>query len=155
MAVNKNFVVKNGLEVNNNLIFADATNKRVGIASTTPNYTLNVAGGIGVTDAYVSGFTTFSGAIIAVVAEAPHSECRHGTGNTGCKHYLITMNDNYSSLEVSGISIYTAGGGTMGQNTIGKIEKVSGTTNQWRLWFKKGSNYYTTYVRGCTIKGIY
>ena len=100
-------------------------------------------------------YLDFSGAIIAVVAEAPYSGCRHGTGNTGCKHYLITMNDNYSSLEVSGISIYTAGGGTMGQNTIGKIEKVSGTTNQWRLWFKKGSNYYTTYVRGCTIKGIY
>ena len=60
MAVNKNFVVKNGLEVDSNLIFADATNKRVGIASTTPNYTLNVAGGIGVTDAYVSGFTTLT-----------------------------------------------------------------------------------------------
>ena len=61
MAVNKNFVVKNGIEVNNNLIFADATTNRVGIASTTPNYTLNVAGGIGATDLYISGVSTFIG----------------------------------------------------------------------------------------------
>ena len=61
MAVNKNFVVKNGLEVDTNLIFADPANKRVGIASTTPNYTLNVAGGIGATDLYISGVSTFIG----------------------------------------------------------------------------------------------
>jgi len=37
MATNKNFVVKNGLEVNTQLLFADATNNKVGIASTQPN----------------------------------------------------------------------------------------------------------------------
>ena len=60
MAVNKNFVVKNGLEVNENLILANADDKRVGIASTTPNYTLDVSGGIGATDLVVSGFTTLT-----------------------------------------------------------------------------------------------
>ena len=59
MAVNKNFVVKNGLEVNTNLIVGNAETKRVGIASTTPQYTLDVSGGIGATDLYVSGFSTF------------------------------------------------------------------------------------------------
>ena len=58
MAVNKNFVVKNGLEVNNNLIIANAETKRVGIGSTVPQYTLDVSGGIGATDLYVAGFTT-------------------------------------------------------------------------------------------------
>ena len=58
MAVNKNFVVKNGLEVNNNLIIADPETKRVGIGSTVPQYTLDVSGGIGATDLYISGFTT-------------------------------------------------------------------------------------------------
>ena len=58
MAVNKNFVVKNGLEVNNNLIIADPETKRVGIGSTVPQYTLDVSGGIGATDLYVAGFTT-------------------------------------------------------------------------------------------------
>tara|TARA_B100000287_G_scaffold274817_1_gene258836 strand:+ start:2068 stop:2757 length:690 start_codon:yes stop_codon:yes gene_type:complete len=59
MAVNKNFVVKNGLEVNNSLIVANAETQKVGIASTTPQYTLDVSGGIGVTDLYVTGVGTF------------------------------------------------------------------------------------------------
>ena len=58
MAVNKNFVIKNGLEVATDVILADASSKQVGIASTTPQYTLDVSGGIGATDVYVSGFAT-------------------------------------------------------------------------------------------------
>ena len=61
MAVNKNFVVKHGLEVNSDLILADSTNKRVGIGSTIPGYTLEVVGGIGATDIYISGLSTFVG----------------------------------------------------------------------------------------------
>ena len=60
MAVNKNFVVKNGLEVNENLILANADDKRVGIGSTTPTQTLDVKGGIGATDLIVTGFTTLT-----------------------------------------------------------------------------------------------
>ena len=58
MAVDKNFVVKNGLEVNSDLIVADSTNKTVGIGSTIPEYTLEVVGGIGVTDIYAAGIVT-------------------------------------------------------------------------------------------------
>ena len=36
MAVNKNFVVKNGLEVNTNLLLADADNSRVGVGTSVP-----------------------------------------------------------------------------------------------------------------------
>ena len=59
MGVNKNFVVKNGIEVNTNLVFADATNNLVGIATTTPTSTLNVVGGIGATHLSVTGVGTF------------------------------------------------------------------------------------------------
>jgi len=59
MAVNKNFVVKNGLEVNNQLLFADANSNRVGIASTQPNVELDVRGGIAATNTTVSGVGTF------------------------------------------------------------------------------------------------
>ena len=60
MAVNKNFVVKNGLEVSTDLILANADTNRVGIATTTPDYTLHVNGGIGATDVTISGFSTFT-----------------------------------------------------------------------------------------------
>ena len=60
MAVNKNFVVKNGLEVGSNVILADATTKNVGIGSTQPEFTLEVSGGIGATDVSVTGFTTLT-----------------------------------------------------------------------------------------------
>ena len=49
MAVNKNFVIKNGLEVNSGLVLADAVTNKVGIGSTAPRYELDVAGGIGAT----------------------------------------------------------------------------------------------------------
>jgi hypothetical protein len=58
MAINKNFVVKNGFEVNTNLIVADATVDKVGIGTTVPRYVFHVNGGIGVTDSYVGGIST-------------------------------------------------------------------------------------------------
>ena len=70
MAVNKNFVVKNGLEVNSDLIVADSTTKNVGIGSTIPSYTLEVVGGIGVTNIYSAGITTIK------------DKLRVGTGGT-------------------------------------------------------------------------
>ena len=60
MAVNKNFVVKNGLEVATDVILANAVTKNVGIGSTTPEFTLDVRGGIGATDVIISGFSTFT-----------------------------------------------------------------------------------------------
>jgi hypothetical protein len=53
MAVNKAFVVKNSLEVNQKLILADSVTGKVGIGTSQPAYLLDVAGGIGVTDVYV------------------------------------------------------------------------------------------------------
>ena len=71
MAVNKNFVVKNGLEVNSDLLLADATNSRVGVGTSVPSYTLHVLGGIGATDLRVTGVTTLS------------SDLKVGAGGTG------------------------------------------------------------------------
>jgi hypothetical protein len=58
MAIQKNFVIKNGLEVNSNLIFADTNSNKVGIATTSPQYTLHVNGGIGATSLNVTGVST-------------------------------------------------------------------------------------------------
>ena len=64
MAINKNFVIKNGVEVNTNLLVGDSTLNKVGIATTVPGYTLHVGvgggarGGIGATDITISGIAT-------------------------------------------------------------------------------------------------
>ena len=61
MAINKNFVVKNGIEVNTNLIVADTDSNKVGIGTTVPEYTLHVfqGTGIGATTINVTGVGTF------------------------------------------------------------------------------------------------
>lgn len=69
MGIQKNFVVRNGIEVNNNLIFADSDSGKVGIATTNVQYTLHVNGGIGatsinLTNAIVAGVTTAKDLII-------------------------------------------------------------------------------------------
>ena len=61
MSVNKNFVVKNGLEVNQKLILADAITGKVGIGTSQPGYLLDVAGGIGATDIYAAGNVYIAG----------------------------------------------------------------------------------------------
>ena len=58
-AINKNFVIKNGLEVDTNLILADAYTNKVGIGTTVPQHLLHVNGGIGATNLYVTGIGTF------------------------------------------------------------------------------------------------
>ena len=64
MAINKNFVIKNGVEVNTNLIVADSTLNMVGVGTTVPAFDLHVGrgaggrGGIGATDLTVTGIAT-------------------------------------------------------------------------------------------------
>ena len=103
MAVNKNFVVKNGLEVGTDLILANTDNNSVGIATTTPNYTLHVNGGIGATDAYVSGITTVinelrvgtSGTVFSVIA-GPSGATAVGVG-TESPAYLLDVRSPVST----------------------------------------------------------
>ena len=95
MAVNKNFVVKNGLEVSDSLIFADALEGRVGVGTTTPQQLLHVFGGIGVTDAYVTGITTIAenlqvgpgGTVLNVIA-TPGIGNSVGIGNSTPEYLL-------------------------------------------------------------------
>ena len=61
MGVNKNFVVKNGLEVDSGLLLANSVTQKVGIGSTSPRAELDVRGGIAATDIQISGISTILG----------------------------------------------------------------------------------------------
>jgi hypothetical protein len=87
-AINKNFVIKNGLEVDTNLILADAYTNKVGIGTTVPQYTLHVSGGIGAEDLYVSGIATIT---------------------TGIVTNLTSTNLISTNLKISGIATITTG----------------------------------------------
>ena len=105
MAVNKNFVVKNGLEVNTKLILANEQTQKVGIGSTAPRFELDVAGGIGATDMYVVGVSTVletfnvgsGGNVLSVIAGSGGiSTSKVGVG-TADPQYLLEVRSPVST----------------------------------------------------------
>lgn len=86
MAINKNFVVKNGLEVKSNLIVADGDTNKVGVGTTVASYKFHVIGGIGATDVVVSSALTAT------------------TANIGS---LSVNGIGITNLSVSGLSTFT------------------------------------------------
>ena len=107
MAVNKNFVVKNGLEVNNSLILADADTNKVGIGSTAPRTELDVRGGIAATDIQVSGISTFLGNLKVGTDGATLSAIGGSVGiNSTLPGYLL---DIQSSSDTGTTALYVKG----------------------------------------------
>ena len=65
-SVNKNFVVKNGIEVADNVIFATAASGKVGIGSTLPSTTLDIKGqGLRSEDGLFTGILTATSTLYA------------------------------------------------------------------------------------------
>ena len=66
MGIQKNFVVKNGLEVDENTLYVDSDANKVGIGTIFPDVELRVIGAIGCTDfdatrnLRASGISTFN-----------------------------------------------------------------------------------------------
>jgi hypothetical protein len=114
----KNFVVKNGLEVNTNLIFADKDANKVGIATTIANYALHVNGGIGATTAVITGITTVNNLVIQGTLKANTS-----TGSTG--NYLVStgVGVTWISPRVSNVFTATSGQTSFSVNyTVGLVD---------------------------------
>ena len=105
MAVNKNFVVKNGLEVNDNLLVADIDTQKVGIGTSVASYELHVLGGIGATDVKVTGITSLSGSLIVGADEANSDVTVWGnTKTTG-----ITTLASAGGITTTGGDLYIGG----------------------------------------------
>ena len=109
MAVNKNFVVKNGLEVAVDAITVDASTKRVGLGTTNPTDTLDVKGGIDATNIEVK--ETVHVGTSGSVFYASYATNRVGVGTSSPQYTLdvrsaastgITALYVYGDMEVTG-----------------------------------------------------
>ena len=131
MAVNRNFVVKNGLQVNTSLLFVDSSTNRIGIGSTVPSTVLDVIGGIAATDLKLSGVSTISGAIFGdggvaavqvgsgiSIAGITTLAGSGGITTTGGDFYVggdLYVGDDVVFDEISGRELYVSGIGTINQ----------------------------------------
>lgn len=93
---------------------------------------------------------TSTGNIASVSAQ---SESGNGQpGDTGAKHYLVTMDADYTGLTIEVTSDLTAAGGSTDPDMrAGAIQKQNST--QWRVWFVRGGGTSNTFIREATIIG--
>lgn len=110
MAVNKNFVVKNGLEVGDNLIYAVDSTSKVGIASTVPSATLGVNGGIAAVDGLYVGIVTNQSTthlgVGGTTLTANTGTGRVGINSTSPRFQLDIVGSGRTSLFINGGDIY-------------------------------------------------
>ena len=110
MAVNKNFVVKNGIEVATDLIYATSDLDKVGIGSTIPTSTLEVGGDFKATgNSTVVGFATvqdtFEVGVGGTVITADVQAGRIGL-NTATAHHNVHI----SNVGTGDTTLYVDGG---------------------------------------------
>ena len=116
MAVNKNFVVKNGIEVATDLIYATSDLDKVGIGSTIPTSTLEVGGDFKATgNSTVVGFATvqdtFEVGVGGTVITADVQAGRIGL-NTATAHHNVHISNvgtGQTTLFVDGGDVKIAG----------------------------------------------
>jgi len=118
MAINKNFVIKNGLEVDTNLIVADSAGNKVGIGITNPAYTLHVfgggtGGGIGATALNITGVATINNLSVTGISTF--------SGGTN-----FTAGGEFNRIRITGVS--TIGFATVGQLYVSGISTLNDTT---------------------------
>ena len=123
MSINKNFVIKHGLEVDTNLIVADAQTNKVGIGTTVPRYTLHVNGGIGATDLKVTGISTVN-TLYANTAYI-NSGIISATQITS-QNLKVTGISTFNNIDLSG---YVSIGGTLGYE--GQVLVSTGVGVTW------------------------
>ena len=121
MAVNKNFVVKNGIEVNDDLLIADSSLGKVGIGSTIPTTTLDVFGqGIKAQDGLYTGILTAISELNVgtggtVITALENGLIGLGTDNPEYNVHIVNPGSGTTSLYVEGSLTVTDG---IGANNI-------------------------------------
>ena len=118
MAVNKNFVVKNGLEVDTNTLFVDSANNRVAIGTTVPTAALDVRGKI-LSDSQVESFV---GKFVGIVTAGAVGVVTMTTTDATVSGFSTLGKANATSLNV------TAGVTTVLSASASDIIVASGST---------------------------
>ena len=114
MAVNKNFIVKNGIEVKNNLIYADTDLNSVGIGTTIVNHKFHVIGGIGATTTVISGISTVgslsvgSNEVISSARQLKNIASLDSTTTAAIEAAIVTGPNTFDDLQVTGVSTFKA-----------------------------------------------
>ena len=138
MAVNKNFVVKNGLEVDTNTLFVDSANNRVAIGTTVPTATLDVRGKI-LSDSQVESWVgKFVGIVTAGAVGVTTLTYSVGTGSStklgraNAEELNVTAGFT-TFLSASGTDIIVSSGSTFSKDlnvgaaaTVGAALTVTG-----------------------------
>jgi len=117
MAINKNFVIKNGIEVNDNVFVVDPNENIVGINTALPDHTFHVIGGIGVTDARITGVTTALGDVLVADSTGEDGKAFAVRVSAGNSVGINTANPRYP-LEIIG----PASSGTIAEYVFGDLE---------------------------------
>ena len=108
-AINKNFVIKNGIEVANNLIYAESnTHPKVGIGTTIPGHTLDVRGGIGATNISVGQTISANSGIFTAIS----------FGNASINNLNVSGIVTTNNLNILGIATAVGFSATVGIATV-------------------------------------
>ena len=124
MGIQKNFVVKNGIEVNENLIFADKNTNKVGIGTTVTSTSqkLQVNGGIGATSIVLTGV----GTIPTIYSDNLYSNIGIVTTLSGTTLSYTSANINSGIItNASGTNLNYSGIATVGSLSIGSTQVIS------------------------------
>ena len=127
MAINKNFVIKNGLEVATDLIVTGADNTAVGIGSTIPKRRLDVLGDVAATGGDFTGIITSQSGIL--VGSGSTILKVQSDGNIGIGQTIPDYR-----LDIQGV-----GAGLTAVQVVGDL-RVVGTLNADNLGFGVTSN---------------
>ena len=153
MAVNKNFVVKNGLEVKSNLLVADTSQDSVGIGTSYIKEKLHVIGGIGATSLFVGG--------IGTVHVATGTTARYENVNISGLGTIATLSSNavnVVSVNASGVITATSfkgdgsslSGVSVGVRTAGSVAGYGVTLLDFR-GSGVSTGYYNSNVGIATV----
>jgi hypothetical protein len=90
MAVDKDFVVRNGIQVNENLIYADADSDKIGIGTTTPDKKLVIIGDSEVSKRLAVGTTITAQRLVTTGVSTSNIGLEVGVGGTAFTSSTLT-----------------------------------------------------------------